>query len=354
MVVLAWVGGREAKEREGNLGMLGLLVGYPSSGGGGLGRGGLGGAGGLARTLGEQGGLRGIGRSLAGIRTFGRLSGASREVLGRLGDGDGLGACHGSHYVGNWSPCGFLSKVAVLWAVPPYMTNFTTLETATLPRLMIVSILDILLFFVLLLLHPLMFSPCVPASFGAVLHVMTDLATDPTAPVIRCKFPVREHLGVKEVVRLYARLGVERSTKQLPAVDKGLHDEVSHFARNSSTKIVIQVEGIFDGDALGGPLLLEGGESFPLADANDMLLKVKLLGVEPEQAQPQLPHRLTVLLQLWQMTTQFLEVITEEGIPTIHHPLWYSMSVKDLLENRDDGGLSLLQEVEHHEDVCIG
>lgn len=59
----------------------------------------------------------------------------------------------------------------------------------------------------------------------------------------------------------------------------------------------------FNSDALGGPLLLEGGESFPLADANDMLLKVKLLGVEPEQAQPQLPHRLTVLLQLWQMTT---------------------------------------------------
>lgn len=68
MVVLAWVGGREAKEREGNLGMLGLLVGSPSNGGGCLGGGGLGGAGGLAGTLGEQGGLRGIGRSLAGIR----------------------------------------------------------------------------------------------------------------------------------------------------------------------------------------------------------------------------------------------------------------------------------------------
>lgn len=59
----------------------------------------------------------------------------------------------------------------------------------------------------------------------------------------------------------------------------------------------------FNSDALGGPLLLEGGDSFPLADADDVLLKVKLLSVEPEQAQPQLPHSLTVLRKVWQTLT---------------------------------------------------
>lgn len=56
----------------------------------------------------------------------------------------------------------------------------------------------------------------------------------------------------------------------------------------------------FDGDAFAGPLLLEGGEALPLADADDVLLEVELLGVEAQQAQPQLPHRLRVGLQLRQ------------------------------------------------------
>lgn len=50
----------------------------------------------------------------------------------------------------------------------------------------------------------------------------------------------------------------------------------------------------FDGDAFTGPLLLEGGEPFSLPDADDVLLEVKLLRVEAQEAQPQLPHRLRV------------------------------------------------------------
>lgn len=46
----------------------------------------------------------------------------------------------------------------------------------------------------------------------------------------------------------------------------------------------------FDGNALAGPLLLKGCEAFPLADADDVLLEVKLLSVEAQQTQPQLPH----------------------------------------------------------------
>lgn len=50
----------------------------------------------------------------------------------------------------------------------------------------------------------------------------------------------------------------------------------------------------FDGDAFTGPLLLKGGEAFSLPDADDVLLEVKLLRVEAQEAQPQLPHRLRV------------------------------------------------------------
>lgn len=54
----------------------------------------------------------------------------------------------------------------------------------------------------------------------------------------------------------------------------------------------------FDGDAFTGPLLLEGGEAFPLADADDVLFEVKLFGVKAQEAQPKLSHRLCVLLLL--------------------------------------------------------
>lgn len=50
----------------------------------------------------------------------------------------------------------------------------------------------------------------------------------------------------------------------------------------------------FDGDTFARPLLLERGEAFPLADADDVLLKVELFGVKSKEPQPQLPHRLRV------------------------------------------------------------
>lgn len=58
--------------------------------------------------------------------------------------------------------------------------------------------------------------------------------------------------------------------------------------------------GTFDGDAFAGPLLLKGGEALLLPDADDVLLEVKLFGVEAQQSEPQLPHRLRVRLQLRQ------------------------------------------------------
>lgn len=59
----------------------------------------------------------------------------------------------------------------------------------------------------------------------------------------------------------------------------------------------IQQSSTFNGNALGGPLLLKGGQQLLLADADHVLLEVKLLGVEAQQPQPELPQRLRVLAQ---------------------------------------------------------
>lgn len=104
-----------------------------------------------------------------------------------------------------------------------------------------------------------------PASLWTVLHVMSNLAADPAASVIRSQLAVCQHLRVKEVVlqqnttemeanldtflgghsRQHSNLltclvepwvtyhfgagdGVERSSKQLSPVNKRLHDEVCH------------------------------------------------------------------------------------------------------------------------------
>lgn len=58
----------------------------------------------------------------------------------------------------------------------------------------------------------------------------------------------------------------------------------------------------FNDNVLGCPLLVEGGEARLLTDADNMLPKIKVFSVEAEQAEPQLPHRLSVLLILWPAT----------------------------------------------------
>lgn len=124
--------------------------------------------------------------------------------------------------------------------------------------------------------------------------------------------------------------------------------------------------GTFDGDAFTGPLLLEGGQAFLLPDADDVLLKVEFLGVKAQESEPQLPHRLHVGLALrdglvlhtqdthgqllafathistlhsWVITYflhdasrthKVVEVITEEGVPAVHHALGDCCSIKDL------------------------
>lgn len=51
----------------------------------------------------------------------------------------------------------------------------------------------------------------------------------------------------------------------------------------------------FDDNVFGRPLLVEGSETAVLTDTDDVLSEVEVLRVKAEQAEPQLPHRLSVL-----------------------------------------------------------
>lgn len=55
----------------------------------------------------------------------------------------------------------------------------------------------------------------------------------------------------------------------------------------------------FNDDVFRRPLLVESGEAGVLADTHHVLSEVKLLRVEAQQPEPQLPRRLGVLPQLW-------------------------------------------------------
>lgn len=55
----------------------------------------------------------------------------------------------------------------------------------------------------------------------------------------------------------------------------------------------------FNDDVFRRPLFVEGGEAGVLADTHHVLSEVKLLRVEAQQSEPQLPHRLSVLPHLW-------------------------------------------------------
>lgn len=58
----------------------------------------------------------------------------------------------------------------------------------------------------------------------------------------------------------------------------------------------------FNDNVLGRPLLVEGREAVVQTETDDMLSEVKVLGIKAEQAEPQLPHRLSVLPALWPET----------------------------------------------------
>lgn len=58
----------------------------------------------------------------------------------------------------------------------------------------------------------------------------------------------------------------------------------------------------FNDNVFRRPLLVEGGEAAMLTDTHNMLPEVKVLSIKAQQAEPQLSHRLSVLLVLWPAT----------------------------------------------------
>lgn len=83
---------------------------------------------------------------------------------------------------------------------------------------------------------------------------------------------------------------------------KGIWDDTENNRNESEWNDESAASGrrlTFDDDVFGRPLLVESGEAGVLADTHHVLSEVKLLGVEAQQTEPQLPHRLGVPPQLW-------------------------------------------------------
>lgn len=76
--------------------------------------------------------------------------------------------------------------------------------------------------------------------------------------------------------------------------------EVKKQVKETAEKVCVDT---FDSDAFAGPLFLKGGETFRLADADDVLFEVKFFCVKAQESQPQLSHWLCVRLQVWQKPT---------------------------------------------------
>lgn len=68
------------------------------------------------------------------------------------------------------------------------------------------------------------------------------------------------------------------------------------------SNLVLLQEITFNDDILGRPLFAEGGEAGLLSNADDVLLKVEVLGVKAEQTEPELPDALSVLPMVWPVT----------------------------------------------------
>ena len=78
----------------------------------------------------------------------------------------------------------------------------------------------------------------------------------------------------------------------------------------------------FNDNVLGRPLLVECSEAAVLTDTDNMLSEVEVLCIKAEQAEPQLPHRLSVLPVLWPATGLHVEedkiqVLSRHGVPCI-------------------------------------
>lgn len=58
----------------------------------------------------------------------------------------------------------------------------------------------------------------------------------------------------------------------------------------------------FDDNVFRRPLLVKCGEPAMLTDTHNVLSEVKVLSIKAQQAEPQLPHRLSVLPIVWPTT----------------------------------------------------
>ena len=83
---------------------------------------------------------------------------------------------------------------------------------------------------------------------------------------------------------------------------KGICQHSQNTKNDQSAQTQVAASGrqlTFNDDVFRRPLFVEGGEAGVLTDTHHVLSEVKLLCVEAQQTEPQLPHRLSVLPPQW-------------------------------------------------------
>ena len=118
---------------------------------------------------------------------------------------------------------------------------------------------------------------------------------------------------------------------------------------------MIQIKRILDGNAGRVPHLLEFGQRLQLSNANNQVLIVKVRCVILQEADPQAAHGLLVAAQTRPDGAQLIHVVKVPSIPAVHNVFRFRLVGRmQLLQNRNDGRVALLEIVQEHQDVRVG
>lgn len=184
--------------------------------------------------------------------------------------------------------------------VASVVTGFFTVEATNLGRAFIsvdvVPLISVLLLVVAIVVITARFIG-LATSVRTVTSVMSNLAANLTATIIWHLIVVDQNFAVDEVLHIqvagHGTFG--RGGKVSACTTQYTQYICRHLARNPTTQVVAQHEGILDADCFCRPLLLKNGQWVFLANTDYLLAKVKLGRVEVEQTNPQVTHRLRVL-----------------------------------------------------------
>ena len=128
------------------------------------------------------------------------------------------------------------------------------------------------------------------------------------------------------------------------------------FWRHAGGQIVRQLEGVLDGHAMLGPVLVLARQHVVVAYAHDVVVPVERLGVVAEEADPELAHRLLVELVVGPELVEVANVAVEPAVPAVDAQrglLLRQVGAIQRLQARQQRRRRVHQVVKHHNYVGV-